>query len=173
MAKLKTIAAAALGVTMVSQGAFAGDTVNLNITGNVVASPCIVNGGSGNIDVDLGNIQASMLATAGSSSTEVPFDIKLTDCPTGTSNVMATFSGTSDPVAGSNYYKSTGTATNVAVALIQASTSSLKGNGTSITQAVAADRTVTMSMKAKAYSSAGSAMPGTINSVVTATFIYQ
>jgi minor fimbrial subunit len=173
MAKLNIIAAASLGLIMTSHGAFAGDTVTLNITGNVIASPCVVNGGAGNIDVDLGNIQATTLAAASSSSTEVPFDIKLTSCPTGTSNIVATFSGTSDPVAGTSYYKNTGTATNVAVALIQASTSNLKGNGSTITQSVQADRTVTMSMKAKAYSSAGSAMPGTINSVVTATFTYQ
>ena len=87
--------------------------------------------------------------------------------------MTATFSGTSDPTAGINYYKNTGTAGNVAVALIQASNSSLKGNGTTITQAVQSDRTVTMSMKAKAYSSAGNATPGTIQSVVTATFTYQ
>ena len=173
MAKLHIIAAASLGLMMAAQGAYAGDTVTLNITGNVVASPCTVNGGAGSIDVDLGDIQATTLAAAASSSAEKAFDIKLTDCPTGTSSVVATFSGTSDPVAGTSYYKNTGTAGNVAVALIQASTGNLKGNGTTITQTVQTDRTVTMSMKAKAYSSAGGATPGTIKSVVTATFTYQ
>lgn len=173
MAKYSLIAAATLGLMMASHGAYAGDTVTLNITGNVVASPCIVNGGVDNIDVDLGSIQATTLSVAASSSTEVPFDIKLTACPTGTSSVLATFSGTSDTVAGANYYKNTGTATNVAVALIQTSTGNLKGNGSTITQSVQTDRTVTMSMKAKAYSSAGGATPGTIKSVVTATFTYQ
>ncbi|MDY0923348.1 fimbrial protein [Leclercia sp. CFBP8987] len=158
---------------MAAQGAYAGDTVTMNITGNVVASPCVVNGGGGNIDVDLGDIQATTLATAASSSTEKAFDIKLTSCPTGTSSVVATFSGTSDTVAGTDYYKNTGTAGNVAVALIQASNNYMKGNGTTITQTVQADRTATMSMKAKAYSSAGGATPGTIKSVVTATFTYQ
>ena len=173
MAKLNIIAMASLGLILASYGAFAGDTVTLNITGNVVASPCTVNGGAGNIDVGLGDIQATTLATAASSSTEKAFDIKLTDCPAGTSSVVATFSGTSDSVAGTDYYKNTGTAGNVAVALIQASTGNLKGNGTTITQTVQSDRTVTMSMKAKAYSSAGGATPGTIKSVVTATFTYQ
>ncbi|EHJ2438120.1 TPA: type 1 fimbrial protein [Salmonella enterica] len=158
---------------MATQCAYAVDTVSLNITGNVIAAPCMVNGVAGNIDVDLGNIQATTLSAASSSSPEVPFDIKLTNCPTGTSSVLATFSGTSDPVAGTNYYINTGTATNVAVALIQASTGNLKGNGMTINQTVQPDRTVTISMKAKAYSSAGGAMPGTIKSVVTATFTYQ
>jgi minor fimbrial subunit len=173
MAKLTILATASLGLMMVSQVGFAGDPVTLNITGNVVASPCIVNGGTGNIDVDLGDIQASTLSAAASSSAEKAFDIKLTACPTGTSSVTTTFSGTSDTVAGTDYYKNTGTAGNVAVALIQASSGSLKGNGSTITQTVQADRTVTLSMKAKAYSSAGGATPGTIVSVVTATFTYQ
>lgn len=173
MAKIPLFAAASLGLMMAGHSAFAGDTVTMNITGNVVASPCVVNGGTGNIDVDLGNIQATTLAAPSSSSPEVPFDIKLTSCPTGTSGVVATFAGTSDPVAGAGYYTNTGTATNVAVALIQASSGTLKGNGSTITQSVQADRTVTMSMKAKAYSSAGGATPGTIKAVVTATFTYQ
>ena len=173
MAKLSLIAGATLGLIMAGHGAFAGDTVTLNITGNVVASPCVVNGGASNIDVDLGSIQATTLAPVGSSSPEVPFDIKFTACPAGTTSVMATFSGTSDAVAGTNYYKNTGTAGNVAVALIQTSTGNFKGNGTSITQTVQGDRTATMSLKAKAWSSAGSATPGTIKSVVTATITYQ
>ncbi len=173
MMKLSVVAAATFGIIVACQTAFSADIVTLNITGNVVASPCIVNGGVGNINVDLGNIQATTLATAASSSAEVPFNLNLTSCPAGTSSVTATFSGTSDPTAGINYYKNTGTAGNVAVALIQASNGSLKGNGTTITQAVQSDRTVTMSMKAKAYSSTGNATPGTIQSVVTATFTYQ
>lgn len=173
MAKFSIIAAASLGLIMTSQGAFAGDPITLNITGNVVASPCIVNGGTGNIDIDLGDIQASTLTAAASSSEEKAFDIKLTSCPTGTSRVITTFSGSSDSVAGTDYYKNTGTAGNVAVALIEASSGNLKGNGSTITQAVQADHTVTLSMKAKAYSSAGGATPGTIVSVVTATFTYQ
>jgi len=172
MIKLSTISAALLGLTIASQGAFA-TPVTLNITGNVVASPCVVNSGGGNINVDLGDIQATTLAEVASSSTERAFNITLTGCPAGTSSVVATFTGTSDTTAGTNYYTNTGTAENVAVALIQASTGNLKGNGSTITQTVQADRTATMAMRAKAYSSAGGATPGTIRSVVTASFTYQ
>jgi minor fimbrial subunit len=172
MAKYNLLAAATLGLMAASYDASAADSVTLNITGNVVASPCTVNGGSGTINVDLTNIQATTLASAGSSSTDIPFSIPLTACPAGTSNVQVAFSGTPDPVAGANYYKNTGTATNVAVGITEVSTGTLKGTGTTIIQPVVAG-VATVNLKAKAYSSAGGAMPGTISSVVTTTITYQ
>lgn len=150
---------------------YSADT-NINITGRVVAQPCIVNGGNTNLDVDLGDIPANLLQTPASSSTEKPFTLELTNCPAGTSSVVARFSGTSDPVAGINYYKNNGTATNVAVALIQASTGNLKGSGTTISQNVQSGA-VTIALKAKAYSSAGNATSGTISATVVATMTYN
>lgn len=166
--KLMAIAA------MVSFPSMAADTVNINVTGTIVASPCVINGGSANLNVDLGStIQASTLASAGATSTPVAFTLPITACPVGTSSVQVTFSGTPDPVAGANYYKSTGTATNVAVGLYQASNGNLLGNGSSVTQTVQGDRTASLAMQAKAYSASGSVMPGTINSVIVATMQYN
>lgn len=48
------------------------DSVNIGVTGNIVASPCIFNGGSNSLDVNLGNIQATNMATPGSTSDPVP-----------------------------------------------------------------------------------------------------
>lgn len=158
----------------ISFSSMAVDTANINVTGTIVASPCVINGGSANLNVDLGStIQASALASAGSTSSPVAFTLPITACPVGTSTVQVTFSGTPDPVAGASYYKSTGTATNVAVGLYQASNGNLLGNGTSVTQTVQGDRTASLAMQAKAYSSAGSVMPGTINSVIVATMQYN
>ncbi|HEY4437446.1 MAG TPA: fimbrial protein [Lelliottia sp.] len=150
---------------------YAADT-NINITGKVVAMPCIVIGGNTNLDVDLGDIPANLLQSPSSSSAEKPFTLDLTNCPAGTTSVVTRFTGTSDPVAGINYYKNNGTATNVAVALIQASTSNLKGTGTTITQNVQSG-SVTFALKAKAYSSAGNTTPGTINATVVAAMTYN
>lgn len=156
---------------VMSSSLFAADT-NINITGRVVAQPCIVNGGNLNLDVDLGDIPANLLQAPSSSSVEMPFSLDLTNCPAGTSSVVARFSGTSDPAAGINYYKNTGTATNVAVALIQASTGNLKGTGTTITQSVQSG-SVSYALKAKAYSSAGNATSGTISATVVAAMTYN
>lgn len=171
--KLTLTSAMVMGIVMASPLVKAADTVNINITGRVVASPCVVNNGNSDLNVDLGDIQATTLAAAGTSSALKSFNLSFTNCPAGTNSVMATFSGTTDPVAGVNYYKNTGSAANVAVALIQGGTGNLKGNGTSITQSVQADRTVTMPLQAKAYSSAGGAVPGTINATVVATMQYN
>ncbi|MGL5389660.1 MAG: fimbrial protein [Serratia sp. (in: enterobacteria)] len=149
------------------------DPTNINITGVVVASPCTVNNNSSNLNVDLGaNIQASTLAAAGTGSTLTPFVLALTGCPSGTRNVTVTFSGTADTTA-TTRYKNTGTATNLAVELSQQTTGTILGNGSSLTQAVQADKTVTYALNARAYSSAGSAMPGSISAVVQANFIYN
>ncbi|MEL4012840.1 fimbrial protein [Dryocola clanedunensis] len=158
---------------MSSAAVFAADPVNINITGKVVASPCVVNSGSGDLTMDLGqNIQASTLATAGSGSTPVTQDLKLTSCPVGTTNVKATFTGTADTTS-TTMYKNTGTATPLAVELSNAEDSSLLSNGTTLTLPVLADNTVTFKLKARAYTAAGSVTPGTISSVVVADFTYQ
>ncbi|HEX4503369.1 MAG TPA: fimbrial protein [Scandinavium sp.] len=153
--------------------AFAADTLTINVSGNVVASPCKVNGGGTSLSVPLGDIQSTTLSAAGTSSTPVAFDLKFTECPAGTNSVIATFTGTADPVAGTSYYQNAGTAKNVAVGLIQVDTGNLKGTGSTITQSVLADRTATMKMQAKAYSSAGGATPGTITSAIVATMTYN
>lgn len=161
----------AMMATVFSVSVYAADT-NINISGKVVAMPCIVNGGNSSLNVDLGDIPVNQLYNSGSSSAFKEFSLVLTNCPVGTSTVTATFSGTSDPVAGANYYKNTGTASNVAVAVIQPSTGILKGTGTTITQNVMFNG-VTYDLRAKAYSSAGRATPGTISATVVAAMTYN
>lgn len=153
--------------------AFAADSVNLGVTGNIVASPCIFNGGSTSMDINLGNIQATNMATPGSSSDPVPFNLLFTQCPAGTRSVTVSFTGSPDPLAGADYYMNSGSATNVAVAMREAGTGTLKGTGSSITQTIAADRTATMAMQASVKSVSGGATPGSISAVVVMTMQYN
>lgn len=169
MMKIKMMAV--MVATAMSFSTYAAGT-NINITGKVVASPCIVNGGNTDLDVTLDDIPADTMQTAGTSSAEKPFTLALTNCPLGTSNVIATFTGTSDPVAGANYYRNTGTATNIAVALVQASTGNLKGSGTTITQGVSGGN-ATFALKAKTYTSVGGVTPGTVRATVVASMTYN
>lgn len=151
----------------------ASDNVDVNITGRVVASPCIFNGGNSNLNIDLGNIQATNMATPGSASDPVSFNLLFTRCPSGTRSVTASFAGTPDPVAGADYYMNSGIATNVAIAMKEAGSGALKGTGTRITQNIAADRTATMAMEAWVKSVTGGATPGTIRAVVVLTLQYN
>ncbi|WP_373569439.1 fimbrial protein [Enterobacter bugandensis] len=164
---------AALAAILVSCNTFATDSVSVSVTGNIVASPCIFNGGNNSLNINLGNIQASNMATLGSSSDPVPFNLLFTQCPTGTRSVTVSFTGNPDPVAGADYYMNSGSATNVAIAMSEAATGAMKGTGTSITQTIAADRTATMAMQASVRSSTSGATPGSISAVVVMTMQYN
>ncbi|MEG6214430.1 type 1 fimbrial protein [Enterobacter quasihormaechei] len=170
---MNTLRTVALAATLISCKLFAADSVNVSVTGNIVASPCIFNGGNNNLDINLGNIQASNMATPGSISDPVPFSLLFTQCPAGTSSVTVSFTGNTDPVAGADYYMNNGSATRVAIAMSETETGTLKGTGTSITQTVAADRTATMAMKAWVKSVSGGATPGSISAVVVMTMQYN
>lgn len=154
--------------------AAAGDPVNINITGTVVASPCTVDSASP-LNISLGDtIPAATLASAGSGSDFVPFQLSLKDCPASTTAATVTFSGTAD--AGSvDRYANTGTATNVDVELLNATDgTTLLGNGkTMVCTANVTDHTCVYPLKTRAYSPNGSVMPGTVSTVVVAAFTFQ
>ncbi|MCK6787938.1 type 1 fimbrial protein [Enterobacter roggenkampii] len=164
---------AAFIAAVISGNVIAADSVNVNVTGNIVASPCIFNGGNNTLDINLGSIQASNMATPGSTSDPVPFSLPFTRCPAGTRSVTVSFTGNPDPIAGADYYMNSGSATNVAIAMSEVATGALKGTGTSITQTIAADRTVTMAMQAVVKSVTGGATPGSISAVVVMTMQYN
>lgn len=149
------------------------DNVDIKVTGRIIAAPCVFNGGSENMNVDLGNIQATNMFTPGSSSDPVTFNLLFTRCPPGTLSVTTRFSGTPDPEAGMNYYQNSGTATRVAIAMSDATTGLLMGSGSSITQNIAADRTATIPMSAMVTSVAGRPTPGSIHAVVVLTMQYN
>ena len=162
---------AALAATLISNNIFAADSVNVSVTGNIVASPCIFNGGNNSLDINLGNIQASNMTTPGSSSDPVSFNLLFSQCPTGTRSVTVSFTGNPDPDA--DYYMNSGSATHVAIAMSEAATGLLKGTGSSITQPVSADRTATIAMLASVRSFTGGATPGSISAVVVMTMQYN
>jgi minor fimbrial subunit len=147
--------------------------VTINVSGKVIASPCTVETAS-NISVDLGqNLQAADLNASGKYSAWVPISLKVKNCPTSTSNVVATFSGTADTAAATRLYKNTGGASNLAVELQQAvSPYKALGNNQTLTVARAADNTAEFKLQARAWAT-GAASTGTIASVVSATFTYN
>ncbi|WP_370883836.1 fimbrial protein [Enterobacter cloacae complex sp. 2015409] len=164
---------AAFIAAVISGNVIAADSVNVSVAGNIIASPCVFNGGNTSLDINLGNIQASNMATPGSTSDPVFFSLPFTQCPAGTRSVTVSFTGNPDPVSGASYYMNSGSATNVAIAMSEAATGALKGTGTSITQTIASDRTATMVMQASVKSVTGGATPGSISAVVVMTMQYN
>ncbi|MDL4623303.1 fimbrial protein [Citrobacter amalonaticus] len=159
-------------VIAASCGMANADPVTINVTGNVVASPCTLDAAASNLSPSLGDIQATALSAAGSSSSWVPFDLKLKDCPAGTTKATVTFSGEPDTASPASMYANTGDATMVAVEL-QDTDGTLLGNGKSATGTIETDHTYTYKLQTRAYSTEGGVFPGTISAVIQATFTYQ
>ncbi|MEX2976660.1 fimbrial protein [Serratia fonticola] len=150
------------------------DAVNINITGNVVASPCVVNNNNSNLSVDLGQtIQAGTLATAGAGTTLTPFNLSLTACPVGTNNVTVTFTGTAAAAPQTNMYLNTGVATPLAIELSSGGLGTVLGNNSTLTMPVLVNRTVTFPLLARAVTSTGNVTAGSIVAVIQANFTYN
>ncbi|WP_320727302.1 fimbrial protein [Enterobacter sp. 118C5] len=156
------------------QGAFAGDPVNLQVTGTVVASPCEISGNA-DVPVNLGDsLQTADLNAAGSSSAWIPVNVSLQNCPAGTSSVTATFSGDADAADPESLYVNSGDAKNVAVQL-QGLADEKYGDGKTATLQIAdaADGKPTWNMQARAFSKNGGVTPGSIVANITMTFAYN
>ncbi|WP_171863734.1 fimbrial protein [Enterobacter kobei] len=154
-------------------GACSANSVNIDITGTVVASPCVVNGDSPSLAVKLGdNIQADSLATAGSATNWTNFTLAITNCPASTSSFSVTFGGTAD--TDTNYYKNTGTATNLKLELTDETTNTAYKSGATLQNVAISSSThaYDLKMRARAVSN-GNVMPGTIIGQAQATFTYQ
>ncbi|MBV8042162.1 fimbrial protein [Pluralibacter sp.] len=148
------------------------NSVNIDITGTVIASPCVVNGGQNSLSVNLGDsIEANSLSVAGDTSSWKDFVISLSSCPLSTSSFSVAFSGTPD-TDDATTYKNTGTATNLKLALTTHDGAVL-GDGTTIDNVdVSTTHAYDLQLRARAVSK-GAVMPGTIQGQVQATFTYQ
>lgn len=151
----------------------ASQAVNIDITGKVVATPCVVNGNNESLAVNLGdNIQADSLSASGSATTWTDVTLRLTSCPASTTSFSVAFAGTAD--TDTAYYKNTGTATNLKLELTDGSSEKAYKNGAKLENVTipSASHAYDLVMRARAVSN-GSVMPGTIVGQVQATFTYQ
>lgn len=173
--KLFATLAIGLGAFFYAVNTFAADSVSIKVTGKIISLPCTtVNGGAATKSVSLGDsIGADTLSKAGSGSTKVLFEIPVTGCPAGTTNVKATFSGTADPDSIVRWKNTAANpAPNTAVEITNQSNGNLVYDGSTLDAPVSSGN-ATFKLQARAYSPDGSAKPGDIEAVVVATFEYQ
>ncbi len=156
----------------------ANESTVINITANVVASPCEVI--TKNINMPLGDIQASALQTATAATEWTPMDsnttIKLANCPAGTTEVLITFTGTPDPNGGIGSFLNadtgTGAATNVSVQLKQTgATDPIKNN--EVIDLPLQSGAALIPLSARLYSKSGGVTPGSVSSVINVAFAYK
>ncbi|WIF07282.1 fimbrial protein [Serratia sp. B1] len=143
------------------------------ISGNIKAAPCEIDGANGTVSVNLGDdTSAATLATSGAFSPWIEFPLTLKNCPSTTTSVVATFSGTPAEESAS-LYKSNGGSRRVQIELQNSQGANL-GNGKSMTQLVdRATNNARFDLRARAYSTHGGSTPGSIDGALQVTFVYQ
>ncbi len=180
MNKLALIVISALSL---SSAAALADTVTVNggtvhFKGEVVNAACAVDAGSIDQTVQLGQVRSARLATAGSTSSAVGFNIQLNDCDTTVSEKAAiAFTGTAidstNPTVLALQNSAAGGATNVGVQILDRTGVPLALDGATFgAQTTLNDGTNVIPFQAR-YFATGAATAGTANADATFKVQYE
>lgn len=180
--KLKTLALTALSALSLSSAAFADTTAvnggTVHFKGEVVNAACAVDADSIEQTVPMGQVRTAKLATVGSTSTAVGFNIQLNDCDTTVATkASVAFSGTAVNSENANVLalqnSAAGGATNVGVQILDKTGTPLALDGASFSSAVPLiDGTNILPFQAR-YFATGKATAGTANADATFKVQYE
>lgn len=151
----------------------AGDNVSIEVTGKVVASPCTINPDDVVKKIDVGDAIPAKEGTGAMASAQ-DITITLTKCPSGTSSVTATFSGTPAETLPDFIYANSatdGAAANVGIVLQRTSTQGL-GNGKTYKLDIVSGVDPVFNMQVYPYS-LGNSMPGNISVSIVMALEYN
>ncbi len=141
--------------------------IRITVNGKVVARPCTVS--TKNATVDLGDLYTFSLIPAGAASAWHGVALDLSNCPVGTSRVIASFSGTADATG---YYKNQGTAGNIQLELQDDGGTTLNNGATKSVQVDDSTQSARFPLKVRALTVNGGATQGTIQAVISVTYTY-
>lgn len=161
-----------LGLLLCSGTSHTAAGSDLAINANVVASPCMVGNESLSQDVNLGKFWTSNLAKAGDSTEWKAFSVKLNNCPPTTAKVIATFTGTPDPIFPA-YFQNTGGSQHVAIEIAEASGNVKISSGSNITEDVDSSGNVSFNLKGRMVTPAGGATSGSVRGLLEVVFAYR
>ena len=147
--------------------AFSAD-INITVNGRVEARPCTVS--TTDVDVDLGDLYTFSFVAPGSVSAWHDATLNLTNCPTGTSRVTATFSGPTDETG---YYRNSGTAKNIQIELQDDRGARFNNGSNKPLQLPANSRNIRFPLQVRALSVNGGATQGSIQAVISVTYTYS
>lgn len=142
--------------------------VTITVNGKVVAKPCTVS--TSNVNVDLGNIYTANMVTAGSGSIWQRVDLNLTNCPIGTSRIMASFSGLQDSTG---FYENQGSAGNIQIELQDTQGNTLNSGSSKIVQVDDTSQSASFPLQVRALSVNGHASQGSIQAIISITYTYS
>lgn len=143
----------------------------ITVNGRVVAKPCTIS--TKDVMIDFGTLYAYNFTSAQSASQWKSFDLQLTNCPVGTSQVTASFSGTP---SSTDYYANQATqdaATNIQIELQDTAGTILKNGSNKKVTVNDNDKSATIPLQVRLISLNGGATQGTVQSVITVTYQYQ
>ncbi|CAI1222931.1 TPA: fimbrial protein [Serratia fonticola] len=142
--------------------------VTITVNGRVVAKPCTVSTPSAT--VELGDLFTFNYMQAGAGSAWHPVTLDLTNCPIGTSRVVATFTGATDSTG---YYKNQGDATNLQLELRDSSHNNLNNGKTKAVEVDDSTQSANLPLQVRALSVNGNAKQGSIQAVINVTYTYS
>ncbi|MDF7680292.1 fimbrial protein [Enterobacteriaceae bacterium ESL0689] len=143
--------------------------VTITVNGQVVAKPCV--GSVVNQQINLGDFYAFNQVNVGDFSLSHPIVFSMSGCPVGTSRVTATFDGTM--YNGTHYFQNQGTATNVAIELLENRNSGPLGKGSRMTVNVNdPNMDAVFSLWARVVTVNGRPTQGTIETVISVIYTY-
>ncbi|MEN0635538.1 MULTISPECIES: type 1 fimbrial major subunit FimA [Enterobacteriaceae] len=163
--------AATTGVTTVNGG-------TVHFKGEIINAACDVDAGSIDQTVQLGQVRSAKLATAGSTSPAVGFNIKLADCDTSVATKASiAFSGTAVDTTNTSVLALQGTAaggaTNVGVQILDKTSTPLTLDGATFKAATTlSDGTNIIPFQARYYAT-GAATAGAANADATFKVQYE
>ncbi|MDQ7099070.1 MULTISPECIES: type 1 fimbrial protein [unclassified Serratia (in: enterobacteria)] len=147
--------------------AYAAD-VTITVNGRVIAKPCTVSTPSAT--VDLGNLFTSDYMQPGAKSVWHTVTLNLTNCPTSTSRVTATFTGATDATG---YYKNQGSAANLQLELQDSSGNNLNNGKTIVLLIDSLTQSASLPLQVRALSVNGNAKQGSIRTVINVAYTYS
>lgn len=181
--KIKALAIVAMSALSLTSAAALADTTTVNggtvhFKGEVVNAACAVDADSADQTVRLGQVRAAKLATAGSTSSAVGFNIQLNDCDTSVSTkASVAFSGAAVDADNSTVLalqsSAAGGATNVGIQILDRTGTPLALDGATFSAATTLnDGTSFIPLQARYYAT-GAATAGIANADATFKVQYQ
>ncbi|CAM6299894.1 MULTISPECIES: type 1 fimbrial major subunit FimA [Citrobacter] len=181
--KIKTLAIVAMSALSLTSAAALADTTTVNggtvhFKGEVVNAACAVDAGSVDQTVRLGQVRSAKLATAGSTSSAVGFNIQLVDCDTSVATkASVAFSGAAVDATNTTVLalqnSAAGSATNVGVQILDSQGTPLALDGATFSAATALnDGPTNIPFQARYYAT-GAATAGIANADATFKVQYE
>ncbi|MFO6296913.1 fimbrial protein [Rahnella selenatireducens] len=167
------LASIAICGTLASTAMAADSTIKFTAT--IISPTCTISADSKSVSIPLGEVQASTLTAAKSASSwSSNYTLNLTGCPSITTKVNATFSGTADADDTNGYINATTTgAKNVSVQLAKTDGTTFLKNGAKYGDVTVDNGNASFTVKARMYSTKGSATLGAVTAPVEVTFTFS